>query len=800
MVSTTLLCLISLLSVSNKCVLCCHTSVNDRLCVCVSLTRSFLVVAMGTMGIDGKTQEDIFRCTIAFMHASNLTFEVVDDDSCKLDQSNPHLEPVLHLLGLEKDDFENALCQFEIEAGSTSYTRTVNQEGAQKGLEALITSTYGSMFNFIVQSINKKIDYKTKKGEIAVSKAAYIGVLDIFGFESFDVNSFEQLCINYCNETLQQQFNLYIFKSEQEEYQREGIAWEFIEFPDNQEVIDLIDKRGEGIIQILTDQCRTTRGSDKSFAEAIYSRCAKHPRFHAPALVKGKKQFVVDHYAGPVTYKYEGFVEKNKDEVPRGASTLLEGSTIGFVNLLGQIGATPTNATTGRASKRPTAGGQFTRQLSELRKRIDYTSPHYIRCLKPNQSLRANAFDKAMVADQLRYAGVLEAIRVSRVGYSQRYTHQTFLHRYRFIALAELETASDKLDTLVKVIARKIFESENPNAALPSNLLDAVGIQKGITKIFLRQASFEYMENFRIRQLNMAAIKCQACARRFLARIRYLKVLHCVILSQACVRRFLARKYMIGIRRNKSATLIQSQHRMWSLRKTFLRKKRVALWLQRMARGKAARVRFQEMLLERQQEIELNNRKYMAASAIQSVYRGNVARKEVLAIKAAKATRQSFQGDQSEVVLVLKAQQKKAALQADRAAAIAVQTKHERKAEVDALRQELDDASSAAAKAKEMEEELSSFKAIVEILRHELEVSRGETERVKTRLVVVEAENKALKEKLESGTFHDGYKSTRFEEHSDLMQLDERIHNIAMRSRQGRKDLDALVQSLAILR
>jgi hypothetical protein len=206
------------------------------------------------------------------------------------------------------------------------------------------------------------------------------------------------------------------------------------------------------------------------------------------------------------------------------------------------------------------------------------------------------------------------------------------------------------------------------------------------------------------------------------------------------------------------------------------------------------------MLVERQQEIELNNRKYMAASAIQSVYRGNVARKKVLAIKAAKATRQSFQGDQSEVVLVLKAQQKKAALQADRAAAIAVQTKHERKAEVDALRQELDDASSAAAKAKEMEEELSSFKAIVEILRHELEVSRGETERVKTRLAVVEAENKALKEKLESGTFHDGYKSTRFEEHSDLMQLDERIHNIAMRSRQGRKDLDALVQSLAILR
>lgn len=755
---------------------------------------------MGTLGIEPKTQEDIFRCTMAFLHASNLTFTVVDDDSCTIDESNPHLEPVLTLLGLEKDDFENALCQFEIEAGSTSYTRTVNNEGAQKGLEALIKSTYGCMFNFIVQSINKKIDYKMGKGVRGVSKAAFIGVLDIFGFESFDVNSFEQMCINYCNEALQQQFNLYIFKNEQEEYKKEGIAWKNIEFPDNQEVIELIDKRGEGIIPLLADQCKTSRGSDKSFAESLYKRCEKHPRFEAPALIKGKKQFIIKHYAGPVVYQYEGFVEKNKDEIPRGASTLLEGSSITFVQLLGQIGSVPANSSTGRAAKRPTAGGQFTRQLTELRKRIDLTSPHYVRCLKPNQSLQPNEFNQAMIADQLRYAGVLEAIRVSRVGYSQRYTHATFESRYRFIALDEMAKSSDKLETLIEVIATKIFASENPNAALSADLNDAVGIQKGITKVFLRQPAFEYMEAFRTEKLGGSAILIQATARMFLARNHFMKDKNSIILAQSCIRRYMACRCTIKLRINNAATKVQGQYRMWHLHKQFLVKKWLAVWLQKTARGNVGRKRFQTLYEDREKEIELSNRKYNAAVGLQALYRGNVDRAEVVAMKKRKQTSDSFYGEQSEAVKLLKQQNKTAALQADKAAAVAVQTRKERKKEVEALRQELVGASAAADKAKMTQEEILNVQSEVEMLRKELEMSRAETERAKTRLAVVEAENKMLKDKVESGSFIDGYKSTHFAEHTDLMSLDERIHNIALRSKQGKKDLESLVQSLAILK
>ena len=250
-----------------------------------------------------------------------------------------------------------------------------------------------------------------------------------------------------------------------------GIAWEFIEFPDNKEVIELIDKKGTGILSILTDQCRTPRGTDRTFIDAIYKQCDKHERFLGKALDQGKGRFIVSHYAGAVMYDSAGFVEKNKDETPRGASALLESSSKEFVQLLGKITAgddDETTATSVRSKKRPTVGGQFTSQLTDLRRRIDLTAPHYVRCLKPNQSLRPNEFDKAMIADQLRYAGVLEAIRVSRVGYSQRYSHSSFVDRYRFVAIDEVKAANDntRVDVLVYEGAKQIWAIQNPGEAL----------------------------------------------------------------------------------------------------------------------------------------------------------------------------------------------------------------------------------------------------------------------------------------------------------------------------------------------
>lgn len=437
-----------------------------------------LVLALKTLGFDTETQMDIFGVTVAFLHASNLSFVAVTDDSSQVDGNNPHLQPFLELLGIDEDSFQQAICEFDIEVGSKSYTRTVNKEMAEKGLEAFIKSTYGAMFSYIVQSINKKIDYKEQSQKLhGESTAAFIGVLDIFGFESFPVNSFEQLCINYCNEALQQQFNLFVFKTEQEEYRQEGIHWNFIEFPDNQEVIELIDQKMTGIIPILTDVCRAPRGTDSLFRDAMYKACGDNNRFEADNLQRGHGQFSVLHYAGPVTYDTEGFVEKNKDEIPRGASRLLQSSSKDFVQLLGKITEQPSTAPAtsfsssappptspsgsarsgGRPNKRPTIGSQFKKQLDELRSRIDKTVPHYIRCLKPNQSLQANEFNKGMIADQLRNAGVLEAIRVSRVGYSQRFEYQHFLDRYRVIDV----NSANSVEDLVNSIATMVLSEED---------------------------------------------------------------------------------------------------------------------------------------------------------------------------------------------------------------------------------------------------------------------------------------------------------------------------------------------------
>jgi myosin-5 len=350
-------------------------------------------------------------------------------------------------------------------------------------------ATYGALFSLIVSRVNSSIHVKdngeTGRGvsRSSSSKKGKVGVLDIFGFESFKKNSFEQLCINYCNEALQQQFNLFVLKKEQEEYQREGIQWSYITFPDNQDVLDLIYKKGAGILNILDDQCRAPGTTDKTFSTDLYKKCTGHARFQADFRQVGSRLFGIFHYAGAVEYDTEGFVEKNRDEVPREATELLQSSGNDFVKFLGEIismGSVPVSpaakdhrissgssvcSVTSRSVPRQalTVGSQFAQQLTELRQKIDSTCPHYVRCLKPNDLLIPDHFDPVIIADQLRCAGVIEAVRVSRVGYPQRYTHANFLKRYKTVALKELKQISKgsrsrlkPCDALVYAVAKRL--------------------------------------------------------------------------------------------------------------------------------------------------------------------------------------------------------------------------------------------------------------------------------------------------------------------------------------------------------
>ena len=422
-----------------------------------------LRTAMNAMKFPQEEQRDIFATAAAILHASNLTFRDLDQESA-LDDRNIHLQPVCHLLGVSAEDLNRALCHFSITAGrDTHVQRSLNAAAATKGLEALLKATYGALFTYLVSRINDSIsfrrDYESDDEEESIvpdpqmDPAAVIGVLDIFGFESFKVNSFEQLCINYCNEALQQQFNAFVLKNEQAEYEREGIEWSFIEFPENQDVLDLIDKRGSGILSILDDQCRAPGTSDKSFALDVLKKCKGQSRFSASRKQTATLQFSVHHYAGPVEYTTEGFIEKNRDDLPKEATDLLQNSYNPFVRLLAEIIESSTVEARAAAAATPhklrrqdsamarvTVGGQFRRQLRHLREKVDEMSPHYIRCLKPNDELIPDHFDRAAVAEQLRCGGILEAVRVARAGFSNHYPHEDFLRRYRCLAWKELES------------------------------------------------------------------------------------------------------------------------------------------------------------------------------------------------------------------------------------------------------------------------------------------------------------------------------------------------------------------------
>ena len=581
--------------------------------------------ALEVMGFTPEQQNDLFSIAAATLHLSNLTINPTKGgEECEIDSDNSHLEPVLQLLGVTKENLNQAICYFKIEARGQSYTRAVQKDKAEKGVEALIKATYSALFDYIVKSINSSITVKktatSKPGAVGRGSSssdrgnAVIGVLDIFGFESFKINSFEQLCINYCNEALQQQFNLFVLQNEQDEYEREGIKWSFISFPDNQDALDLIWKKGFGILNILDDQCRAPGTTDKTFANDIYQKLTGKPRFEANFRQVGARQFGVFHYAGLVEYDTDGFVEKNKDELPREATDLLLSSSSEFVKQLAGIissSAAPEPPKGARAGpkKSVTVGGHFSKQLAELRGKIDLTSPHYVRCLKPNGALVPDHFDPLMIVQQLRCAGVVEAVRVSRVGYPQRYNHAQFVTRYRNLGLREMAKAA-KLSrkvkpvvTLVDVIAKKMVEMDSPSPShtdkkskteVKVDLLE-VGIQVGKTKVFLRRRAFDILEKMRKDYMATAAVKVQAIARGYIQLRLYREESAASLQLQCWVRIIIAKRKVQTVREMINARRIQSAYRRHAGRRDYLLVLAVSRWCQRRHRGAIGRVRFNEL-------------------------------------------------------------------------------------------------------------------------------------------------------------------------------------------------------------
>lgn len=366
------------------------------------------------------------RLVTAILFAGNMSFTPSDDgESCKLDKTKSALACAA-LLGISFDGLASALTAKSIVAANESVEKLLTIEESGKACEALIKAVYGAAFDFIVEQVNASIHAETADQG---SKAASIGVLDIFGFETFKVNSFEQICINYTNEALQQQFNRYVFKLEQQEYEKEGIMWKFIAFPDNQDVLNLIDMKHTGIFALLDEQCILPRSTDQKFTRYLYARCDKHARFFATSKQRVEHVFSIEHYAGLVEYTPDGWMEKNKDQLPSASSELLKTSDFDLIQQVNRFVRSEERGGRGTIATK-SVSFQFAAQLRSLRARIEKTIPHYIRCLKPNDDLVADFFEPKNIVEQLRCGGVLEAVRVSRAGYPTRYPHDVFTARY----------------------------------------------------------------------------------------------------------------------------------------------------------------------------------------------------------------------------------------------------------------------------------------------------------------------------------------------------------------------------------
>lgn len=380
--------------------------------------------AMDIVGISSEEQDAIFRVVAAILHLGNIEFrkgKEMDSSEPKDEKSRFHLRTAADLFMCDEKSLEDSLCKRVIVTRDETITKWLDPESAAVSRDALAKIVYSRLFDWLVNKINNSI------GQDPQSKFL-IGVLDIYGFESFKTNSFEQFCINLTNEKLQQHFNQHVFKMEQEEYTKEEIKWSYIEFIDNQDILDLIEKKPGGIIALLDEACMFPRSTHETFAQKLYQTFNNHKRFTKPKL--SRTDFTICHYAGDVTYQTELFLDKNKDYVVAEHQALLTASKCSFVSGL----FPPLPEESSKTSKFSSIGSRFKQQLQALLETLSSTEPHYIRCVKPNNLLKPAIFENINVLQQLRCGGVMEAIRISCAGYPTRKTFDEFVGRFGLLA------------------------------------------------------------------------------------------------------------------------------------------------------------------------------------------------------------------------------------------------------------------------------------------------------------------------------------------------------------------------------
>ncbi|XP_048478545.1 unconventional myosin-Va [Plutella xylostella] len=530
--------------------------------------------ALTTLGVTESQQKEMFTILAAILHLGNIRLIEKSDggeDGAFIDANDKHLSLVCDLLQVSKTELELWLTHRRIESANEVIVSRMEVTNAAFARDALAKRLYGELFAWLVAAINRALETKH-------TRKHFIGVLDIYGFETFEINSFEQFCINYANEKLQQQFNSHVFKLEQDEYIKEEISWTMIDFYDNQPCLDLIEDK-LGVLALLDEECRVPQGSDARLAAKLRDKCRQYPHFAAPRFATSA--FIIKHFADDVEYQCHGFLEKNRDTVSAQQLRCVRG---GNLRVLAEPPETDTHTlsvkqdTARRSSgQKSTVGSQFRASLSLLMATLSATTPHYVRCIKPNDQKRAFQFQPRRAAMQLRACGVLETIRISAAGFPSRWLYQDFFSRYRLLGAHKDIDRSNMKATCTKILAKQIKDPDK--------------YQFGATKIFFRAGQVAYLEKIRAELQRAYCVRVQSCVRRFVARRRYLRILNTVRGLQARGRGLLARRKAQQIRRTRAAITIQRYCRGYIARQRYLLLRRRVVGLQAYCRGYLARLR-----------------------------------------------------------------------------------------------------------------------------------------------------------------------------------------------------------------
>uniref|UniRef100_A0A665WY68 Myosin heavy chain 7 n=1 Tax=Echeneis naucrates TaxID=173247 RepID=A0A665WY68_ECHNA len=474
--------------------------------------------AFDVLGFTQEEKNSMYKLTGAIMHHGNMKFKQKQREEQAEADGTEDADKVAYLMGLNSADLIKGLCHPRVKVGNEWVTKGQNVAQVNYAVGALSKSVYEKMFLWMVVRINQSLETKQPR-------QYFIGVLDIAGFEIFDFNTFEQLCINFTNEKLQQFFNHHMFVLEQEEYKKEGIEWTFIDFGmDLQACIDLIEKP-MGIMSILEEECMFPKASDTTFKAKLYdNHLGKSSNFQKPRIVKGKPEahFALQHYAGTVDYNINNWLVKNKDPLNETVVGLYQKSNLKllaslFANYAGsdsahEGGGKGKGGSKKKGSSFQTVSALHRENLNKLMTNLRSTHPHFVRCIIPNETKTPGAMENPLVMHQLRCNGVLEGIRICRKGFPNRILYGDFKQRYRILnpnAIPEGQFIDNKK------ASEKLLGSLD---------IDHNQYKLGHTKVFFKAGLLGLLEEMRDDRLALIITRIQARSRGVLARIEFQKI------------------------------------------------------------------------------------------------------------------------------------------------------------------------------------------------------------------------------------------------------------------------------------